>query len=173
MVFPEPCDNLPTFNQLCFSAVCIYLLQPSLVLMDANEYPDFTREDAQSIPLKYIGYRAFSKWVATDQNFLVIRRFGALGARVALSLQDSVTELEEKLDELDKQSSRKEEQPINNGTFRGDVVVERRDLVETQLPNALISYCKCILRLREKTLIRLVGRFLHQSLFTICGPSGA
>ena len=109
-----------------------------------NNYPNFDKEDARSIPLKYIGYRVFSQWVATDQSFFVVRRFGALGARVALSLQDKVVMREEELEALDKESSRKDENDskiINNGTFRDDIVKRRRELIEDELPDMLTKYC--------------------------------
>jgi hypothetical protein len=53
--------------------------------------------DEQKLPWKYIGHKVFSRWIASDQTFFVMRRFGALNARVALSLQDEIVELEANL----------------------------------------------------------------------------
>jgi len=40
--------------------------------------------------------------MASDSAFLVIRRFGALNARIALSMQDEIVQLEEQLYDIDE-----------------------------------------------------------------------
>ena len=42
----------------------------------------------------------FSRWLASSQNFLIMRKFGAANTRVILSLRDRVAELEEQLAEI-------------------------------------------------------------------------
>jgi len=40
--------------------------------------------------------------MASDSAFMVVRRFGALNTRIALSLQDEIVQLEQELDDIDK-----------------------------------------------------------------------
>ncbi|KAI9162852.1 hypothetical protein HJFPF1_04447 [Paramyrothecium foliicola] len=66
-----------------------------------------TPEEILECPWKYRGYKDFSSFVAADPDFFAVRRFGRLHTRALLTLQDHLTELEEKLDALDEQYSRK------------------------------------------------------------------
>ncbi|CZR68524.1 uncharacterized protein PAC_18423 [Phialocephala subalpina] len=91
-----------------------------------ESYPDYTDKDVLKAPWKYIGYRVFSKWIASDQSFFIVRRFGALQARVVLSLQDEIVRMEEELDSMDKAYSRKAvPKVVDNGSFRNDPWSER------------------------------------------------
>lgn len=89
-----------------------------------------TQDEADEKPWKYIGYQGYTDFIASDNDFFVLRRFASVSARVALSLQDQVTVLEEQLNELDWKYSRKEEEDVNNGTFRDDDD-ERAELLES------------------------------------------
>lgn len=101
-------------------------------------------------PPRYIGYRVFCKWAASDQTYFIVRKFPALNVRVILSLQDEIVKLEQELDELDEDWSR-EELPasihhpdpdlIHNGTFRNDCVEERKRLLG-ELTTKLSNYSK-------------------------------
>lgn len=53
--------------------------------------------DYHKKPWKYAGYRDFSSFVASDNNFFILRRFSTLSARVLLALQDELVELEDQL----------------------------------------------------------------------------
>ncbi|KAF3018198.1 hypothetical protein E8E14_012038 [Neopestalotiopsis sp. 37M] len=114
-----------------------------------------TKEDLHRYPWKYIGYKDFSAWTASDPDFLAVRRFDRLHTRAILTLQAQLTENEEKLDQMDQRFSSKNvglsatqglsvvELPvidpqnedktlpfrhINNGTVRDDLP-ERQQLV--------------------------------------------
>lgn len=92
-------------------------------------------------PWKYVGYRILSRWLASDDAFFMVRRFGALNARVALSMQDEIVQLEEQLDTIDRALSRPDvDKSINNGSFRHDVSKERVKLVKETIPEALTKY---------------------------------
>lgn len=107
-------------------------------------YPDYSAEDAAAAPWKYTGYRVFSRWMAADQEFFIVRRFGALNTRVILALQDEITQLERVLDGIDMQYSRKAEDPrTNNGSFRFDPSDQRRELIHDILPGKLLKYSTC------------------------------
>jgi hypothetical protein len=95
-------------------------------------------------PWKYIGYKVFSRWVASDPSFFVLRRFGTLNARVALSLQDEIAQLEERLDHMDKTYSDRYTTDAHNGTFRDEPFSngtdDRLELVREVLPKKLAAY---------------------------------
>ena len=92
-------------------------------------------------PRKYIGYPIFSEWTATDPDFFILRRFGAVSVRVALALQDKVSELEERLKGLDDfYSSSDSPEKTDNGSYRKDFG-NRKKLIEEELPAKLKDYC--------------------------------
>lgn len=106
-------------------------------------YPDFSREEARDNPRKYSGYRVFSRWMASDQAFFILRRFGTLNTRVLLAMQDEIVELEEKLNFMDEEYSRKDFiSNVDNGTFRDEPFADRRELVTKILPEKLARYSK-------------------------------
>lgn len=51
---------------------------------------------------KYVGYPEFSKWMASANDFFVLRRFDTLNARVLLRLQDQIAELGDNLEDIDR-----------------------------------------------------------------------
>ncbi|KXH38024.1 hypothetical protein CSIM01_04514 [Colletotrichum simmondsii] len=80
-----------------------------------------TKADTEEAAWKYIGYKGYSRFVASDDDFFLLRKFNRLNVRVALVLQDEIACLEEELDELDKEYSEKTAADYNNSTIRGDV----------------------------------------------------
>ena len=72
-------------------------------------------------PWKFYGYKAFSAWSASDNDFFAIRRFGALNTRVILKWQDDICRLEEKLAKIDDENSQVDGIRVNNGSFRKDI----------------------------------------------------
>lgn len=104
-------------------------------------YPDYSAQEAQGAPWKYAGYRVFSRWMAADQEFFIVRRFGALNTRVILALQDEITQHEQRLDMIDMEYSRKaKDLTTNNGSFRFDPSNERREIIRATLPDKLLKY---------------------------------
>ena len=93
-----------------------------------SQAPQMAEFDAK--PWKYLGYRAFSKVIASDDDFLFLRRFGTLHSRVLLSQQDFLSELEERLESIDKNQARESVEDIHNGTFRDDEILVRSALIE-------------------------------------------
>ncbi|KAJ4263347.1 hypothetical protein NW762_006165 [Fusarium torreyae] len=87
-------------------------------------------EDLQRKPWKFIGYRGYAGFIASDDDFHIFRRFKNLNARTALLLQDEISSLEEELVRLETTHSRISVQDIHNGTLRNDVLEERRLLLE-------------------------------------------
>lgn len=108
-----------------------------------DTYPDYNKHDAKQSPWKYDGYRLFSKWLASEKTFFIVRQFGALNTRIILALQDEIVQLEQRLNRIDEEVSRKDlPDSTNNGSFRYDRSDERRYLVETILPEKLAKYSK-------------------------------
>jgi hypothetical protein len=104
-------------------------------------YPDFNTADRKSLPWKFEGYRVFSKWIASDESFFIVRHFGALNARVILSLQDEIVELEDRLRVMDEETSRKAApKTLHNGTFRLDGYQQRKELLTGQITDKLRRY---------------------------------
>jgi hypothetical protein len=88
-----------------------------------------TKEEIEKKPWKYIGYKGYSDFIASENDFYILRRFASLNARVALTLQDQISVLEEQLDDLDQHCSRRDVEDLHNGSFRDDRE-ERAALVE-------------------------------------------
>jgi hypothetical protein len=93
-------------------------------------YPDFTPEEAQEKPWKYVGYRVFTKWLASDDRFCIVRKFGALNMRAILYLQDELVSLEDDLRKRDEINSKKAmPDEMHNGTFRNEDDDERKRIL--------------------------------------------
>lgn len=89
-----------------------------------------TEEDIRRKPWKYIGIKGYAKFIASDDDFFILRRFNTLIARVALGLEDEISDLEGQLDVLDERYSSKTAEDVNNGTFRDDME-DRMEIIET------------------------------------------
>ncbi|KAI1457149.1 hypothetical protein F4805DRAFT_475395 [Annulohypoxylon moriforme] len=81
---------------------------------------DPTEDDILQKPWKYIGYKGYSGFIASEYEFFILRRFDTLNVRVALLLQDEISMLEKELSAVDEGYSRKNATDINNGTLRHD-----------------------------------------------------
>lgn len=91
----------------------------------ADESP-LTTKEIELKPWKYIGYRGYSEFISSENDFYILRGFKALNSRIALAQQDQIVVLEERLKELDAEYSRRDAEDRHNGSFRGD----RRDRTE-------------------------------------------
>jgi hypothetical protein len=78
-----------------------------------------TKEQVNAKPWRYLGYRGFSSFIASDDDFFILRRFRTLHARVLLALQNHLTVLESNLTAIDEEASQ-DEDDYNNGIFRED-----------------------------------------------------
>jgi hypothetical protein len=106
-----------------------------------NQTPPRPRErEILEKPWKYVGYDGYSKFLASDDDFMVFRRFGNLNTRIALVLQDKVSVLEESLVALDARYSQKAMSDLNNGTIR-DELPDRQSVID-DIVVALHKYSK-------------------------------
>ena len=81
--------------------------------------------------------------MASDDDFFVLRKFGIVGARVALHLQDQVAWLEEQLEHEDKLCRQGPVHLADSGTFRLDQRPNRRQLL-ADLASSLERYRVCL-----------------------------
>lgn len=101
-----------------------------------------TPEEIELKEWKYTGYQHYSKFIASDHDFLVFRRFSVLNARVSLALQDEIVLLEQELSMLDQASSGKNSLDIHNGSFRLDAESGRAKLLRRTICHKLNEYSK-------------------------------
>ncbi|OCL04960.1 hypothetical protein AOQ84DRAFT_299854 [Glonium stellatum] len=59
-------------------------------------------DEKREQPWRYLGYPAFSKFLASDDDAFIVRRFGTLHARSILMLQWEISRLEQALDHEDQ-----------------------------------------------------------------------
>ena len=50
------------------------------------ELENFAAKDREKQPWKYVGYREFCKFVVSDDDFFILRRFSNLSSRVLVGL---------------------------------------------------------------------------------------
>ena len=91
---------------------------------------DLSHEKDQVKYWKDVGYRGFSAFLASDDDFLIFRRFGALNARLLLYLQDEIVVLEEQLQQLEGIHASPAATDVHNGSFRQEAIPKRRELLE-------------------------------------------
>lgn len=75
-------------------------------------------------------------WMASDDDFFVLRRFGKLGARIALLMQNRIAQLEEELlnEDIASRDARQ-----HSGSFRNDPREQRNKILE-ELVEKLAKY---------------------------------
>ncbi|KAN0089943.1 hypothetical protein V8E51_018522 [Hyaloscypha variabilis] len=103
---------------------------------------------------KFVGYPGFCEYSALDDNFLLLRRFGALNARVLLDLQLRIHQYESELYHLDQAC--RDDPNENDGSTRMDSLTwdvnenndrKRRGEIVRELQPLLHKYNKHILTL--------------------------
>lgn len=99
------------------------------VLPVYSDDPNVTETDVAEKAWKYVGYKAFSRHIASSRSFFFIRQFRTLNVRIILAMQDQLVELEEELNLLDNQLSRKDAKDIHNGSFRQETDRNRLNLI--------------------------------------------
>ncbi|KAK7191935.1 hypothetical protein DPSP01_013342 [Paraphaeosphaeria sporulosa] len=80
-----------------------------------------TSQDKRKAAWKYEGYKAFSSWMASEDDFFLFRRFGDLNSRTILWMQDRITRVENDLRSLDEMVHKsKLADNLRNDSFRWD-----------------------------------------------------
>jgi hypothetical protein len=93
---------------------------------------------------KYEGYQELSKWMASDDDFFVIRRFESLNANTILWMQHHIARLEQELAEIHKNiEDSKPEDNLVNSSFNWDAkYMPRRNQILGELSRQLLHYSK-------------------------------
>ena len=78
---------------------------------------------------RYEGYRAFTTWLGSSDEAVVIRRFNKINARVIMYMQHEIGKKEERLDYLDNKSE--EVDSKHNGSFELEHIPERTQILES------------------------------------------
>jgi hypothetical protein len=99
-----------------------------------------TQKELDEKPWKYIGYKGYSSFLASENDFLVFRRFSTASARIALRLQDRVAVLEENLSTCDRELGMKEAEDVHNGSFRQEK--DERERILEKMQNGLLECSK-------------------------------
>lgn len=97
-------------------------------------------------PWKYVGYRGYSRFISSDDDFYMLRRFSVLNVRVSLALQNQLVMLERQLNELDNKYEGEPE--VHNGRFEGDK--EDREKLLSCIEEKLRKYSRSIKRKERK-----------------------
>jgi hypothetical protein len=90
---------------------------------------------------KYVGYRGFCHFAASDNDFLLLRRFGNIATRSLLALQDELVELESQLETLENQLMCSTGPEVHHGSFREETQEARVELIK-EMTLKLRAYCK-------------------------------
>lgn len=104
-----------------------------------------TPSEIDEKPWKYLGYREYSDYIASDLDYLILRRFDTLHIRVLLMLQDEIVELEGQLAEVDKSLAAKDHIDIHNGSFREETSETRLEVVH-EIERRLRNYNELFLQ---------------------------
>ena len=116
--------------------------------------PDVKIDEISEKSWKYIGYRQFSKFLSSDNDFISLRRFGNLHVRVLLTLQDEITVLESQLETIDQNASRITTKDTHNGTLRDDEVTKRGEVVK-EIKKKLVEYGSLLLAVSSRHFAKL------------------
>ncbi|KAF2173237.1 hypothetical protein M409DRAFT_17182 [Zasmidium cellare ATCC 36951] len=85
-------------------------------------------------PWKTHGYPELTRWMASSNDFLVLRRFSQVGVRLTLKLQDELVRMEEQLRQMDDFASNQPERRGGSGSYRLDEGSPRDKLLEEMAP---------------------------------------
>jgi hypothetical protein len=99
-------------------------------------------EEPERKPWRDVGYKGYSAFLASDNDFMVFRRFDAINARLLLYLQDDIAVLEKKLEALEAEHMQGIPPDIHNGSFRQETLPDRTKLLDI-LNVKVRQYSKC------------------------------
>ncbi|KAI0441387.1 hypothetical protein F4803DRAFT_419542 [Xylaria telfairii] len=120
--------------------------------------PDYNKKQ-----WKYVGYRGFCEFLASDNDFLVLRRFSRLSIRILLALQDELSELEKQLETLEQQLMHQQSPDIHNGSFRQETEHARLQLIR-EIDKRLRSFYELV---SQQSELRSRPRVLKKDIDSI------
>lgn len=129
---------MPGRTRLRFPLLTKSAAQPGTALVEMTTIPmqsvTPSQRTSSTVDLpkywKEIGYRGYSAFLASDNDFMVFRRYGTLNARLLLYLQDQIAVLEGDLEKLEAAHADPAAADVNNGSFRQDPIPGRKILLD-------------------------------------------
>jgi hypothetical protein len=110
-----------------------------LPISNNTSNPTVDEQTRLRMPWKYEGYQAFSKWMASDDDFFVFRRFESLNACTILWMQDHIARLETELQAVHRMvENSNPNEKLGNDSFRWDL--PRRSQIMGELSRQLLHY---------------------------------
>jgi hypothetical protein len=85
-------------------------------------------------PWKFEGYPGFSRWMASSEDFLILRRFGQPNIRALLLTQHRISRKEELLLRIDEEAMNGPGELGDSSSLRHDPRVERERILDEQVP---------------------------------------
>ncbi|KAK3112688.1 hypothetical protein LTR53_010769 [Teratosphaeriaceae sp. CCFEE 6253] len=139
--------------------------------------PGSQEERDRTAAWKYVGYPGFSRFMASSNDCLALRKFSSLNVRVFLKLQNNIADLERQLDKMDDFTKTL---PIGQGgcgSFRLDTGTPREALLE-KIAAALEDYNHRLvdfLQIRDRSMasieqVRNVRNWLANYSNAVEGP---
>ncbi|OAK93539.1 hypothetical protein IQ06DRAFT_321576 [Phaeosphaeriaceae sp. SRC1lsM3a] len=114
------------------------------------------------------GYQAFSRWMASDNDFFVFRRFESLNANTILWMQYRISALERRLEEIHKEvEDSKISDNLMNSSFKWDEeYAQERTRIMHELSGVLLQYNQFInafskVRARPRAENRQIDNVVH------------
>ncbi|TKA72458.1 hypothetical protein B0A55_06891 [Friedmanniomyces simplex] len=83
---------------------------------------------------QYHGYPALSKWMASANDFFILRRFSPLQARCLLYLQNEIAAIHRGLDDWDQYAQKRPKGTGQSGSFSNDPFTKRTTLLKQAIP---------------------------------------
>ena len=100
-------------------------------------------EDVKLKPWKYEGYPGFAKWMASSDDFFVLRRFGQMNTRVLLLMQYRINIKEEELLRIDEGARNGPDGEGCANSLKNDPQ-EEREMILDELRESLNEYSTII-----------------------------
>jgi hypothetical protein len=103
-----------------------------------------TEEQKRKQAWKYQGYDELSKWMASENDFFIFRRFESLNAETILYLQYRITQLEKNLKDIHANIANSDIKEMKkNSSFKWDEQCQQdRSQIMTELSYLLLHYSK-------------------------------
>lgn len=102
-------------------------------LAEVSSTPEQTTATVRH-PWRDDGYPSLAKWMASSEDFFILRRFGSLNARVLLLMQDRIVELERDLHDIDEEARRAPDEMADSSTLRDDPQEQRLATLDKLIP---------------------------------------
>lgn len=140
-ILPGPGARTPPTS----SPVSMQTLNPAGITLSNASVTD---EEKRKKAWKYQGYKEFGRWMASDDDFFVFRRFESLNATTIAYLQYRISQLEKRLEDIHKLNE--QEKDRRNSSFKWDETNQQdRIHIMNELSCLLLHYSKC-----QKTTLR-------------------